>query len=195
MRLSAPAAGITPWTLQPAVRAIQAGGVIAYPTEGVFGLGCDPKHASAVARILAIKQRPVSKGLILIAASQQQLRPYLAPLNVAQQTLLDQSWPGPVTWIVPAGPRCPAWVRGAHPTVAVRVSAHPIVADLCRRLNHPLISTSANRAGRPPYRHARAARHRLGRQVDAIVNAPVGDLAGPTPIIDLATTAVLRHST
>ena len=195
MRPSAHTTGTAPWKLLPALRAIRTGGVIAYPTEGVFGLGCDPRRPAAVTRILAIKQRPVSKGLILIAADQQQLRPYLAPLSAEQQAQLDHTWPGPVTWVVPAAIHCPIWVRGAHPTVAVRVSNHPTVVELCRRLNHPLVSSSANRAGRPPYRHPRTARHHLGRRVDVIVNAPVGTLSGPTPILDLATTHVLRQPT
>ncbi|MCO7034832.1 Sua5/YciO/YrdC/YwlC family protein, partial [Vibrio paracholerae] len=120
--------------LQQAVDALRKGCVIAYPTEGVFGLGCDPDNQTAMLRLLAIKQRPVEKGVILIAASYAQLRPYVdeTQLTAEQLTQVLASWPAPLTWVMPASRDTPSWVRGQFDTVAVRVSDHPVVQKLCR---------------------------------------------------------------
>ncbi len=100
--------------LQQAVDALRKGCVIAYPTEGVFGLGCDPDNQTAMLRLLAIKQRPVEKGVILIAASYAQLRPYVdeTQLTAEQLTQVLASWPAPLTWVMPASGDAPGWVRG-----------------------------------------------------------------------------------
>lgn len=176
----------------PAVRALRAGGVVAYPTEAVFGLGCNPRDEAAVQRVLDAKHRRVDKGLILVAADLDQLRPYLSPLDPTQTAILRDTWPGPVTWLVPAAEECPAWLRGRHSSVAVRVSAHPVVRELCRRFGGPIVSTSANRSGREPARDARSVRRAFGPVVDAIVNAPVGGAQRPSEIRDLVSGAILR---
>ncbi len=180
-----------PW---PRIRQVlHSGGVIAYPTEAVFGLGCDPDDPTAVARLLSIKRRDWRKGLILIAATRDQLAPYLACLAAEDEAQLAQTWPGPQTWLVPAAPCTPDWLTGDRPTLAVRVTAHPIAAALCRRFGKPLVSTSANRGGQPPLRSALDVRLRpIGREVDLIVPGRVGDAPNPTPIRDLATGAVIR---
>lgn len=176
----------------PAVRALRARGLIAYPTEAVFGLGCDPNDEAAVLRLLAAKHRRVEKGLILAAADLDQLLPYITPLDAVRTERLRDTWPGPVTWLVPASDRCPTWIRGRHSAVAVRVSAHPVVRDLCRRFGGPIVSTSANRAGREPARDARSVRRAFGPVLDAIVNAPVGGAEKPSEIRDLASGRIIR---
>ena len=128
---------------------ILAGGVIAYPTEGVWGLGCDPWNPEAVGRLLEIKQRPVEKGLILIGHSLAQLEPWLAPLTSEQRYQLEQSWPGPNTWVVEHNGRLPEWVTGGRDNVAIRVSGHPLARALCKRSGIPIVSTSANKTGKP----------------------------------------------
>jgi len=137
------------FALRRAARMLTAGGVIAYPTEAVYGLGCDPLDAQAVTRLLAIKRRPVEKGLILIASRFDQLGPYVQPLTAAIRQRLDESWPGPNTWLLPADPATPRWIRGDHRTIAVRVTAHPLAAALCEAFGGAIVSTSANPAGRP----------------------------------------------
>ncbi|MGB5621494.1 MAG: L-threonylcarbamoyladenylate synthase, partial [Gammaproteobacteria bacterium] len=114
-----------------AARALRDGGVVAYPTESVFGLGCDPLEPAAVARILSIKQRRVASGLILLAASVQQLDAYICPSPAERERMLA-SWPGPLTWVVTASNGVPAWITGGRDSVAVRVTAEPIAAALCR---------------------------------------------------------------
>lgn len=178
--------------LQTAARVVRAGGLIAYPTEGVWGLGCAPHNGHACERLLRLKQRDPAKGLILIASQFEQLIPYLAPVPPEQLRIAQDSWPGPNTWLFPAGPDCPDWVRGAHPTVAVRVTAHPIAAGLCTAVGGALISTSANRSGRPPARSSLALRLQMGADVDLIVSGALGGQRGPSTIRHLQDGRILR---
>ncbi len=171
--------------LRAAARAVRAGGIIAYPTEAVYGLGCDPRDERAVLRLLALKRRPARKGLILVAADFAQIEPFLEPLSPADQSRLAATWPGPHTWLIPARPATPRWLRGRHDTLAVRVTAHPLAAALCRICGHPLVSTSANLSGRPPARTALAVRRQLGRHLDHILPGPTGGAAKPTEIREL----------
>jgi L-threonylcarbamoyladenylate synthase len=180
------------WQLKRAAQAVHDGGVIAYPTEAVYGLGCDPLNSQAVLRLLALKQRPMEKGLILIAADQTQLAPYLAPLDNEQQTKLDATWPGPVTWLIPARAETPLWLRGLHDTIAVRVTAHPLAAALCRELGHALVSTSANPAGKTSARSALKVRQYFGNQLDFVLHGPLGNQITPTEICDLDTGRIIR---
>ena len=176
------------------IQAVQRGGVIAYPTEAVYGLGCHPAKLAAVQRVLTLKQRPAHKGLILIAADFDQLAPYLLPLDSVTHARVMATWPGAVTWILPAQPHVSPLIRGEHDTLAVRVSAHPTCRALCLRLGHPLISTSANLSTLPPARDAQAVAAQFGTLLDGIVDAPVGGQAQPTEIRQGATGEVVRAS-
>ena len=181
-----------PHQLRLVCRVLADGGLIAYPTEGVYGLGCDPANAGAVARLLALKNRSAGKGLILIAADMAQLRPWLAPLSASVEQRLMQSWPGPVTWVVPAAAGVPELLSGGRGSLAARVSAHPLCRQLCQAWGGPLVSTSANRHGRPPARSALQVRRRLGRGVDHVVSGSLGGLTGPTAIRDALDNRLLR---
>src|SRR3989338_8804440 len=129
---------------------LRRGGLIAYPTESCYGLGCDPDSRAAVLRLLKLKQRPQHKGLILIAASYRQVARYLQPLPAAQQRQLQEAGAQAVTYLIPVKPSCPRWLRGAHDTLAVRMTAHPFAKNLCRSVGSALVSTSANRSGQRP---------------------------------------------
>lgn len=181
-------------TLDAAARSVRSGGVIAYPTEAVWGLGCDPFNEAAVMRLLAIKQRDVAKGLILVAGDRTQLDGLLdwTALPAERLAAVDADWPGPSTWIVPATRRVPRWITGTHNGVAVRLSAHPIVAALCEKSGGPLVSTSANRAGEPPAFARDQLDPALLVQLDGVSEGETGGLAAPTPIRDALTGAVLR---
>ncbi|HEX7381992.1 MAG TPA: Sua5/YciO/YrdC/YwlC family protein [Nevskiaceae bacterium] len=179
--------------LAAAVTALRTGGVVAYPTEGVWGVGCDPRDAAAVDRVIALKHRDWRKGLILIAADFDALRSYVQPTASDVLARALGTWPGPVTWVFPAGPGCPERVRGAHPTIAVRVTAHPLAAALCRAFGGALVSTSANQAGAPAALNAQDVRRQLGDGVDVVVPGALGGLAGPTAIRDVLTGAWLRR--
>lgn len=180
------------WRVQHAARAIRSGSLVAYPTEGVWGLGCRPDDGDAVRRLLAVKGRTAAKGLILIAAEPGALEPYLGDLPGDAWRAVRASWPGAVTWLVPAAPGAPAWLTGASGRIAVRVTAHPVAAALCRRAGMPIVSTSANRSGQPACRSAAAVRLRFGAAVCAVVDGPLGGLGGPTEIRDALTGAVIR---
>ncbi|MFQ5643638.1 MAG: L-threonylcarbamoyladenylate synthase [Thiogranum sp.] len=180
------------WQLHSAARCIKNGGVVAYPTEAVFGLGCDPANPQAVARLLALKNRPWQKGLILLAANLQQVEPWLRPLNDAHLQQLGKSWPGPTTWLLPAADACPDWLRGTHDTLAVRISAHPLVRRLCDILAAPVVSTSANRSGQQPARSVLETRLRFGTRIDFVLPGALGDLKQPTRIRDLASGKLIR---
>lgn len=172
-------------------RLIRAGGVIAYPTEAVFGLGCDPCNPAAVERIMQLKGRSVHKGLIVIAADLEQLGGLLAPLDEAIRDRIRPTWPGPVTWLLPASPDCPAWLTGGRDTLAVRISAHPLVRQLCRACG-ALVSTSANPAGHAPARTPLRVRRYFGRSLDDVVAGRVNPNARPTEIRDARSGRVIR---
>ena len=176
------------------VVALQRGGVVAYPTEAVWGLGCDPRDEAATLRLLALKQREVEKGLILIAADEAQLAPYIdmAALDGAQRAAVRASWPGPHTWIVPASVAAPRWITGAHAGIAVRVSAHPPVVELCRAYGGALVSTSANRAGQPAAHGFDQLDPAIVAGVDAVLAGETGGLQRPTDIRDARTGIALR---
>lgn len=176
--------------LRQAARCIRQGGVLAYPTEAVYGLGCDPMDAAAVARVLAIKQRPVHKGLILLAADIEQLAPFV-DLGDAELAKLTP-WPVATTYLVPASARVPAWITGDHAKVAVRVSHHPLASRLARLAGTPLVSTSANLSGRPALRNPLQVGRQLGPLLDFIVTGQCDISDRPSTIIDLDSGATVR---
>jgi L-threonylcarbamoyladenylate synthase len=180
------------WHLNEAARTVRGGGILAYPTEAVYGLGCDPGNAEAVLKLLAIKQRPLESGLILIASDMAQLRPFIEPLGSTMLGRVEATWPGPVTWLVPARPETPIWLRGRHHSIAVRLTAHPLAAALCAALGQALVSTSANRHGRPPARNALQVRKRLGDSIDLLICGATGPQARPTEIRDARSGRVVR---
>lgn len=178
--------------LQRAVSVLRCGGVIAYPTEAVWGLGCDPHNEEAVTRLLALKQRDWRKGVILIAADVEQLAPYLRGLPEEKRAVLRASWPGPNTWLVPDNGAAPAWITGGRSTLAVRVTAHPLAAALCRQFGGALVSTSANRAGKKPARSLFDVRCGFGDTLDAVLPGTLGGLQKPTQIRDVMTGEICR---
>ena len=182
----------SPFHIREAARVLHAGGLVAYPTEAVYGLGCDPLNSEAVERLLQLKQRPWQKGLILIAASIEQLSPFILPIEAQYQKKLDVTWPGPTTWLVPASDSCPEWVRGSHNTVAVRVSAEPLVRQLCSVFGGALISTSANHAGQSPAKNPLRVQRTLGAELDYCLHGELGAAERPTVIRDLVSGETLR---
>jgi L-threonylcarbamoyladenylate synthase len=183
------------WHLREAVRQLGAGGVIAYPTETVFGLGCDPFNAMAVLRLLDLKQRNIEQGLILIASDFAQLEPLLLPLSVTVRNRILNPWPGPVTWTLPCLPETPAWLRGSHRSLAVRLTSHPLARTLCKAWGGPLVSTSANRHGKPPATSALGVRLAFDSELDYILHGKVTGTGKPSEIRDGVTGRVLRGNT
>jgi L-threonylcarbamoyladenylate synthase len=184
--------------IRQAAICMQHGGVIAYPTEAVWGVGCDPFDRAACLRLLQIKHRPIEKGMILVAASVAQLAFLLEPLEQQEQTQLAQAWQnqavsGPVTFLVKdLHDQIPYWVKGDHDAVALRVSGHPLVQALCTRFGGPVVSTSANPAGRPPAKSRILVQKQLGAKLDYVLPGALGGAQKPSRIIDLATGRIMR---
>ena len=182
---------VSSWRVQQAAREIRAGAVIAYPTEAVWGLGCDPWNEEAVDRLLAIKSRSVAKGLILIADNIRQFDFLFEDFPEVWLDRMSGTWPGPNTWLVPHQGLLPEWVTGVHDTVALRVSDHPLVRDLCA-LAGPLISTSANPQGRPAAKSRLRVEQYFRGQLDLVLGGALGGRRNPSVIRDLATGEVVR---
>lgn len=180
------------WHLRKATRCLAQGGIIAYPTEAVYGFGCDPFNEKAVTKLLTIKQRSWQKGLILIACDYQQLEHYLEPLSPILQQRVFSTWPGPVTWLLPARPQIPYWLTGTSAQLAVRVTAHPQAADLCRSWGGALVSTSANLSTHPPAKTALQVRLQFSQRIDDVLPGKVGGRLQPTEIRDALTNTLLR---
>ncbi|MDY6830081.1 MAG: Sua5/YciO/YrdC/YwlC family protein [Pseudomonadota bacterium] len=183
----------TAWRLDFAAHQLRRGGVVAYPTEAVWGLGCDPWNASATARLLSLKRRSQGQGLILIADRADRFDAFLAGLTEAQRQRVVASWPGPNTWLVPHRGLVPAWIRGGHGTVALRVPGHGEARALCAAFGAPLVSTSANPHGLPPARCRLQLERYFHRRLDAVVPGSVGGLSRPSAIRDACSGALLRN--
>lgn len=178
--------------IDAAAAVLRDGGVLAYPTEGVYGLGCDPANRAAFERIFALKRRPSEQGVLLIAASIEQIEPWVGEAPESAWQRARAAWPGAHTFIFPRSARVPVWVAGGHAGIALRVTAHAPAAALCRAFGGPIVSTSANRHGEPPARSAADVRAIFGDAPDGVLDAPLGGLARPTPITDAVTGAIIR---
>lgn len=178
--------------IRHAARIVRGGGVVAYPTEAVFGLGCLPRDRIAVGRVLAIKRRSWRKGLILIGATLSQVERYAVLPPEPRRGEVLATWPGPHTWVLDARADAPRWITGGRSSVAVRVTAHPLARALCVAAGEALVSTSANVSRRPPHRRLLRLRRELGLRVDYVLAGPLGGLAEPTSIRDGRSGTILR---
>lgn len=169
---------------------LNQGGILAYPTEGVYGLGCDPFCKRAVERLLALKHRCVSKGLIVLIADWTQLAALVKPLTADQWLKIRETWPGPVTWIFPKAPEIPVWLTGAHDGIAIRMSAHPLLQALCKE--GPVVSTSANRSGYQPIMTMADIQAQFANDIDGLLLGELGGAGKVSAIFDLITDVQLR---
>lgn len=183
---------INTFKIHAAARIIGQGGVIAYPTEAVYGLGCHPKATKAIQRILDIKRRPWQKGLILVASRVEQIEPYLSEDGLKLIDCFQEKHKRPVTWLMPVKQEVSPLLRGEHDKIAIRLSDNPYVKALCDATNSALVSTSANRTGQPEMRSAEEVRSKLGAELDMILVGPTGGQKRPSSIIDAQTREVLR---
>ncbi|WMN58654.1 L-threonylcarbamoyladenylate synthase type 1 TsaC [Pseudoalteromonas xiamenensis] len=181
--------------LSDVVLKLNQGAVICYPTEAVFGLGCDPDNQAAVAQLLALKSRTQGKGLILVADNYGQCLPYVddAAIPMDKRAAIFSAWPGPITWILPASKHAPSWLTGGRSSIAIRVSAHPTVKTLCQQFGKPLVSTSANVSGQPAARTSEEAQRYFSDQVAIYLDGNVNHDATPSQIIDALSGAILRN--
>jgi L-threonylcarbamoyladenylate synthase len=179
------------WHIRQAARVALYGGVIAYPTEAVYGIGCLPWSWPVVERVLRLKHRPRGRGLILIASHLEQIEGLVRFDGIDRSRVLA-AWPGPVTWILPPSRLVPEWVRGDGGGVAIRVTAYLPARQLCE-LTGPLVSTSANPADRPPARNSLRVRAYFPAGIDYVVPGISGGARAPSEIRDARTGAILRQ--
>jgi len=170
---------------------LRQGAIISYPCEGLYGVGCDPFNLSAVSKILDIKQRSMDKGLIVVAANTDQLRVFVEDCWLEKKAL-QQTWAGAVTWLCPAKDTVPYWLTGNHVTLAVRVSAHPVIQRICSAFDAAIVSTSMNLASHAPLRSKLLVRSLFGRQLDVICKGSLGGLGQETRIFDAQTGQQIR---
>lgn len=181
------------WQVQFAANVINAGGVVAHPTEAVWGLACHPGNEEAVHQILNIKKRPIEKGLILVAGEAEFFSSILndLPSDLVDRFLAPVS--RPTTWLVPdEKDRVPSYIKGRFSSVALRVSSHPLVKELTHRVGAPLVSTSANPAGKEPAMNLHQARTYFWGQVDYLLPGHLGGYDKPSEIKDLLSGQVIR---
>lgn len=179
-------------SIAQATAAIQQGGVVIYPTEGIYGIGCDFRNEQSVLKILKLKKRSVSKGLVLIASHIQQILPLILPEERAHLARALKSWPGHHTWIFPASKLTPKWITGDHDTVAVRVTEHPTAQALCDACGHALVSTSANISGHHTPENIPAIQHMWLDQIDYYLDLPLGSATKPSSIRLASSGKILR---
>lgn len=181
------------WQSQFASHILRQGGVIAHPTEAVWGLACDPFSESAVDYLLALKGRPVDKGLILVSSNSDHFSGLLDPLDSEMHARFNAPQSRPTTWIVPdVTDVIPSWIKGAHSGVAIRVSKHPVIKALSHFYGGPVISTSANPSGKQPAMSVRDIRQYFKSQLDYVLPGALGGASRPSQIIDLASGKILR---
>lgn len=171
---------------------VRKGGVIAYPTEAVFGLGCDPDNEDAIQRILYLKQRAIEKGLIVITSQLTFVEKYLLPITQEDKDLLNTVTDQPISWLVPAKTTTSPFLRGTFSSLAIRKTTHPACYNLCEALQHALVSTSANPQGASPATSVEEVEHYFGNDLDGILDAPLGDADKPSQLIDLHSKRILR---
>lgn len=181
------------WKAMLAAKVLDHGGVIAYPTEAVWGLGADPFQRQAVERILELKQRSMDKGLILISGQAEHFLPYLEPLDEGLVERFFSHQEKPTTWLVPdiLG-QIPYWVKGEHATVAMRLTTHPVCAALSRYFGGPVVSTSANPAAMPSAKSLFEVKRYFQDRLDFCLSAPLGSAGQTSQIRDLKTGAIIR---
>jgi len=177
---------------EEAADCLRDGQLIAYPTEAVYGLGCDPANESSVLKLLALKNRPESAGLLLIGQDIDQFQTWIGPVSQGQRATALASWPGPVTWLFPRGINTPYFISGSHDTIAIRVTAHPPCVALCRAFGGPVVSTSANPHSAAPAQSACEVEDYFGSFLGGILEGPLGGRASTSEIRDLGTGKVIR---
>jgi L-threonylcarbamoyladenylate synthase len=176
-----------------AAEQLRKGNVIAYPTEAVYGLGCDPKNEAAALAILALKGRQARAGFVLIASRYSQLEPWIADIDEEMRERAMSAWPGPVTWLFPRAAHVPDYIAGSHPTVALRITAHGPSRALCEAFGSALVSTSANPSAQEPARSAAQVAAYFGDRIAGILEGSLGGSTKPSEIRDLASGRVIRH--
>ncbi|MCA1554160.1 MAG: threonylcarbamoyl-AMP synthase [Chloroflexi bacterium] len=174
-----------PASIARAVEVLQRAGVIAIPTDTVYGVAAHGLMNDAVERIYAIKKRPNEKAIPLLLASGDDVLQVAREVSPTARALMQKFWPGALTLVLKKQPHIPEAVT-ATDTVAVRVPDHPVVRELIRALGAPLAATSANKSGQPELLDARAIADVLGEQLDLILDGGICAGGVPSTVVDVS---------
>ncbi|WGE75779.1 Sua5/YciO/YrdC/YwlC family protein [Actinobacillus equuli] len=180
--------------LENIVEQLKQNSVVAYPTEAVFGLGCNPNNESAVRALLKLKKRPEEKGLILIAPTKELLLPYIdeSKLTAVHWQIFETPSEQAITWVMPAKKEVPQYLTGQFDTIAVRLCRIPAVIELCERTGFALTSTSCNLTGQEPCRTADEVKLQFGVDFPVLEADTVGK-TNPSEIRDIFTQHIFRQ--
>ncbi len=175
-----------------AITSLKVGKVIAYPTEALYGLGCDLFNEAACNSLLQLKQRDVDKGLMLFVAAWQHIKPFVKAVSPQRFKIILESWPGPYTWIFRRVSVISDWISGAYNTVAVRMTHHPVARQFCKQHGKPIVSTSANLSGQQPAKIGEEVCAQFWDAINYIVPGSLVELTQPTEIRDAETHKFIR---
>ncbi len=173
--------------IRVAAETLIAGGLVAFPTETVYGLGADALNADAVRGIYAAKGRPTDNPIIVHVADRDALPPLVTDVPVLARALMAAHWPGPLTLVLRAGTAVPSVTRGGLDTVAVRVPAHPVALALIRAAGRPVAAPSANRSGRPSPTTAAHVVADLGDRIDIVIDGGPARVGVESTVLDVTT--------
>ena len=179
------------FSIRHAAHIINHGGIIAYPTDTIYGLGCDPYNHDAVEKINQIKQRPLDKKFILLAADIDQVRPLILISEDQEKTLTQTT--EPTSWVIDASPDAPSWLVDENKTITIRISKHHDVTRLCHAAGHAIISTSANISGKKPASNALDLHRYFHDSVDKIILSSKNLTSKASKIIRLCDNYVIRQ--
>ena len=174
------------------IEAVKVGAVFAYPTEAVYGLGCNINNKDAIKKILKIKKREVSKGLIIISDNLEKVRELIDD-NYFKLFVENNSDAIPTTWLCPASNNVLPEITGSNKKVGVRITKHEVSRTLCKFLEFPIVSTSANISGQEPITNFSDCVSFFGEKVDYIIEGNIGENKKPSRIIDLLSKEILRE--
>ena len=177
--------------LVEAISCLQEGGIVAHACEGVWGLACDPYDKTAVQRVLDIKNRDVSKGLLVIGGTAAVFEEELSRLQTRQRQVVEMSWPGPSSWVVFTD-RYPSWVTGDKGNIGIRVPGHRQARALAAGFGGAIVSTSANRSGKPSLTEYSSVIGEFGGRVDFVLSGKIAGKTGPSTIRIAETGELLR---
>lgn len=172
--------------LRAAAGVIRGGGIVAYPTDTLYGLAVDPCNVDAVDRLYAVKGRAFDAPLPLVASDEAQVVARVGDLTASARRLASHFWPGPLTLVIPAHAGLCTRVHGATGRVAVRVPDHPLACALARTAGGPITATSANRSGAPAATSAAGVVAALGDTIDLVVDGGATVGGAPSTIVDVS---------
>lgn len=184
---------MSPWRTRQVTRKINQGAVFAYPTDTIWGFGCHPLQANAIQRIKTIKSRDSRKGLILLCSNIEFCRYFIDENSFSEyKNLTSQTYSKPVTWIFKASRHCPEWLYGPTATIAIRITNNSLIGNLCDDLTSPLISTSANSAGKTPARNSLLVHKHFRNSLDFIIEGSDTGTHNASEIRDAASGVTIR---